>query len=358
MTTTAALAAAAVILQTEPVCPETVRRELERVRTYQRSVGYAREGSRTLGLYTLLTDLFVTVGSPRLEELSVELLEAVHGAAPPGSSRRQATFRLARSLHGMGLLPRAISHRPYQHDAAFGADPEWAAWCERWLTTSTLAIRTRRSIYYGALKAGRWLADNNPDVRSPEGWTREIGLAYVAAVNRLTIGDLSAPSSWHLRPRGKPISANYKARLIGAIRAVLRDAQEWGWCARRLDPYRVFAIPRSIKAQIGPQPRLIADDVWAKLLWAGIHLNAEHLPSTGWYPLPLIRALVVTWLFAGTPQRRAGTASRRLHPLATTQWVSGCCSAPFARRRRCMLAGRADAQDRCELHQAGRFPGR
>src|SRR2546425_12117407 len=157
--TTTALAAAAVTLWTEPVCPETVRRELERVRTYQRSVGYARERSRTLGLYTLLTDLFVTVGSPRLEELSVELLEAVHGAAPPGSSRRQATFRLARSQHGMGLLPRAISHRPYQHDAAFGADPEWAAWCERWLTTSTLAIRTRRSIYYGALKAGRWLAE-------------------------------------------------------------------------------------------------------------------------------------------------------------------------------------------------------
>jgi len=297
--TTTALAAAAASLQTESVCPETVRRELERVRNYQRSVGYAQEGSGALGLYTLLTDLFVTVGSPRLEEISVELLEAVHSAAPRASSRRKATFRLARSLHGMGLLPRAILHRPYQHDAASGVDREWAAWCERWLATSMLAARTRRSIYYGALKAGRWLAENYPDVRSPDRWTRDVGLAYVVAVNNLTIGELSAPSSWHLRPRGKPISANYKARLIGAIRAVLRDAQEWGWCTRRLDPYRVFAISRSIKAQIGPQPRLIADDVWAKLLWAGIHLNAQDLPSTGWYPLTLIRALVVTWLFAG-----------------------------------------------------------
>ena len=78
-----------------------------------------------------------------------------------------------------------------------------------------------------------------------------MGLAYVVAVNSLTIGELSAPSSWHLRPRGKPISANYKARLIGAIRAVLRDAQEWGWCTRRLDAYRVFAISRSIKARFG-----------------------------------------------------------------------------------------------------------
>ena len=64
--------------QTEPVCQETVRRELERVRGYQRSVGYALEGSRSLGLYTVLTDLFMTVGSPRLEALTVELLETVH----------------------------------------------------------------------------------------------------------------------------------------------------------------------------------------------------------------------------------------------------------------------------------------
>jgi hypothetical protein len=297
--TNTSFAVAAVALQTEPVCPETVRRELERVRNYQRSVGYAREGRQSLGLYTLLTDLFITVGTPRLEELSVELLESVHRGASRGSSRRRAAFRLARSLHGMGLLPRAILHRPYQRDAAFGADPEWAAWCERWLANSTLATRTRRSIYYGALKAGRWLAEKYPDVRSPDGWTREVGLDYVAAINSLTIGDLSAPSSWQLRPQGKPMSANYKVRLLGAIRALLRDVQEWGWCTRRLDPHRVFAIPRSIKGQIGPQPRLIADDVWAKLLWAGTHLSAEDLPSTGWYPLTLIRALVITWLFAG-----------------------------------------------------------
>jgi hypothetical protein len=92
MTTTAALAAAAATLQTEPVCPVTVRWELERVRNYQRSVGYALEGSRSLGLYTLLTDLFMTIGEPRLEELSVELLEAVHRAAPHGSSRRRANL--------------------------------------------------------------------------------------------------------------------------------------------------------------------------------------------------------------------------------------------------------------------------
>jgi hypothetical protein len=130
--TSIALATVAEAGRTEPVCPQTVRRELERVRGYQRAVGYASEGSRSLGLYTLLTDLFMAVNQPRLEALTVELLETVHQQAPRGSSRRRATFRLARSPHGMGLLPRAIPHRPYRHDAAHGADPEWATWCERW----------------------------------------------------------------------------------------------------------------------------------------------------------------------------------------------------------------------------------
>jgi hypothetical protein len=66
--TSIALATVAEAGRTEPVCPQTVRRELERVRGYQRAVGYASEGSRSLGLYTLLTDVFMAVTQPRLGE--------------------------------------------------------------------------------------------------------------------------------------------------------------------------------------------------------------------------------------------------------------------------------------------------
>ena len=46
---------------------------------------------------------------------------------------------------------------------------------------------------------------------------------------------------------------------------------------------------------------MIADDIWAKLLWAGLNLIAEDLPSTGvqFYPLELIRAITLTWPFSG-----------------------------------------------------------
>jgi len=58
-----------------------------------------------------------------------------------------------------------------------------------------------------------------------------------------------------------------------------------------------------LKALIGPAPRVIADDVWAKLVWAGLHLEpADLVPSArGGYghPIELVRALAVTWLFSG-----------------------------------------------------------
>jgi hypothetical protein len=66
--------------------------------------------------------------------------------------------------------------------------------------------------------------------------------------------------------------------------------------------------PKSVLAKIGPNPRIIADDVWAKLVWAGLNLTAEDLPKRGpfrrkplesSYPVELCKALAVTWLFAG-----------------------------------------------------------
>ncbi len=71
---------------------------------------------------------------------------------------------------------------------------------------------------------------------------------------------------------------------------------------------RDLATPKSVLAKIGPNPRIIADDVWAKLVWAGLNLTAEDLPKRGpfrrkplesSYPVELCKALAVTWLFTG-----------------------------------------------------------
>ena len=87
-----------------------------------------------------------------------------------------------------------------------------------------------------------------------------------------------------------------------ATRMFFRDCQEWEWIPRRFDPTRALAVPRSVTALIGTDPRVIADDVWAKLLWAGLNLEADDLPASSagsYYPMELIRAVTLTWLFSG-----------------------------------------------------------
>ena len=72
---------------------------------------------------------------------------------------------------------------------------------------------------------------------------------------------------------------------------------------RRLDPNRCLKPPVSVKSLIGPDPRILADDIWAKLVWAGLNLEESDLPLTGsqhhFYPVTLVRAITISWLFAG-----------------------------------------------------------
>ena len=53
------------------------------------------------------------------------------------------------------------------------------------------------------------------------------------------------------------------------------------------------AAPRSLRALIGPKPKVIADDVWAKLLWAGLNLFYLVAALRGW----LISRLGVAGIF-------------------------------------------------------------
>jgi hypothetical protein len=98
------------------------------------------------------------------------------------------------------------------------------------------------------------------------------------------------------------MSPSTKDGALTAGRAFFRDLQEWEWIPRRFAPGRALETPRPIRALLGPNPRVIADEVWAKLLWAGINLTAEDLPSTTSgprYPFELSRAVALTWLFSG-----------------------------------------------------------
>ncbi|MGW2177718.1 hypothetical protein ACWCXX_06385 [Streptomyces sp. NPDC001732] len=100
-------------------------------------------------------------------------------------------------------------------------------------------------------------------------------------------------------------------------RAFFRDLREWELIPRRFDPAHAMRAPRSVRALMGPDSRVIADDIWAELLWAGLTVEPGDLPTADGRtdPVELIRAITLTWLFAG--QRSDETA--RL-PVGCIRW--------------------------------------
>ena len=150
--------------------------------------------------------------------------------------------------------------------------------CGRWRHAGA-QIKVRAIIRTLMAKAGRWLATEHPEITEPNQWTRSTCAAWVAAIDRMAIGDYTQRRE-HLNTRtGAPIAPRTKAHTLMASRAFFRDCQEWEWIPRHFDPTRALAVPRSVAALIGTDPRIIADDVRAKLMWAGLQLQADDLPA-------------------------------------------------------------------------------
>ena len=87
--------------------------------------------------------------------------------------------------------------------------------------------------------------------------------------------------------------------LVPILEDLARERARTGLPVASLRP----AVPLR---QIGPRPRVIADDIWARLLWAGLNVNVEDIPRTGRFPgihakifhVEYIRAAAIVWLFA------------------------------------------------------------
>ena len=241
--------------------------------------------------------------SPRLADLTTGAFALLHAHPAADGRQHQATlFALQKAAASLGYCDPPV--RPgYNHAPGIeGTNPEWAGWVEWWHATSPLTPKVRAIIRTIVAKAGRWLAARHPEITEPGQWTRETCAAWVAAVDRMAVGDYVQRHD-HLHGRaGKPVAPRTKAHVLMATRTFFRDCQEWEWFPRRFDPTRALALPRSVGALIGTDPRIIADDVWAKLLHAGLNIEAADLPGTSagsYYPMELIRALTLTWLFSG-----------------------------------------------------------
>lgn len=275
--------------------------------------GYQRGPDR---LTSAVCQILLLNRSPRLEDLTSSALTMIR--ATPAMHENQ----WASDLHGIHRALAALGHaepppRPRHGPgptAIEGASGSWADWVERWHATSTLTPRVRASYRSVLAKIGRWLAAEHPDVTAPEHWTRQTCASWVAAVDRMRVGDFS---QWTAGMRsqgriGKPLTPQAKSGYLKVPRAFFRDLHEWEWIPQRFNPAHALRTPRSVQALMGPDPRVIADDIWAKLLWAGLNVEPDDLPTADGrtYPAELIRAITLTWLFAG--QRSDEIARLRL----------------------------------------------
>jgi integrase len=268
--------------------------------------GWGYRGSSLKDVRLALCCALLTRRSPRLQDLDVDLLRALQAKA---RKRGVGYVALSRALAALGLIERPLEPTQRRGDhppliAADGVPAVWAEWCRRWYRASTLRPDTRDGYYALLLKAGRWLMATHPDVASPEQWTCATAAAFVATVERMVVGQWALPNARHAGRVGQPLVASSKASQLTAVRTFFRDCQEWGWMPRRFDPRRVFATPRSTLALIAPRPNVVADDVWAKLVWAGLNLTESDLVGRAGgrhrqYPLTLVRAVAAAWLFAG-----------------------------------------------------------
>ncbi len=285
---------------------ERVTAVLERLLTPLRDWGYrGRAQEYRSGVCSIL--LFI--GSPRVEDLTHDALVRIqHEAVLP--RYQWVVGVVSRVLTSLGLLEQPLPPQPtldpeWLQVIRFEGVPEaWAALCQRWYDTSTFEPRTRRSMRCDLLRVGRWLAEHHPMITHPQEWTRELAAEFVAAVNRMQVGAWTHPQQ-HVHNRGQPAKPHSKSGILYAIRTFFRDCQEWGWIPTRFNPARCFQTPRAIRLARGPQPRVIADDSWAKLLHAGLNLTAADLPHNlpnldkSHYPIEMVRAIALVWLFAG-----------------------------------------------------------
>jgi integrase len=256
---------------------------------------------------TALCDALLVNGSPFLEDLTMEALEEAYNGHTT-AERRRSLQRLSNALCALGLIRSPLRHGFMEarggkrNDITVGISSKWIRAIERWRSTSTLSPRTRAEVFYIVLKIGRWITTKHPAEVSPESWTRETAARCVAEVCRMSVGQWSNQVRVQYYPK-RPLMPRAVNGHLQAIRFFFRDCQEWGWLARKFDPNRCLRTPSSVKRLIGPDPRIVADDIWAKLVWAGLNLNEVDLPYTGHgrflYPFQMVRALTVVWLFTG-----------------------------------------------------------
>jgi hypothetical protein len=165
-----------------------------------------------------LCEALLTSRSPHLENITFDVLLALRESRPSRPCDRGLKL-ISRALMALGITDQLIEpgqvlgHGGRHGDVTEGVAPGWISFVRRWRETSTLQYVTRREIYYDILKAGRWATKTRPGEASPEHWTRQTAIDWVAEVSRSVVGQWANGVRGHPR-KGKPLLPRARAGML------------------------------------------------------------------------------------------------------------------------------------------------
>jgi hypothetical protein len=271
---------------------------------------------------SILAAVMLENRNPYLESFNAELLAR---SREKYATQARSIGKLSHGLAAIGVLPKPLRMRHYvswKKKSGEGIAPEWVDFCHRWRETSTLEPKTRESNYSFILRAGLWLAKNHPGITNPADWTVETCADFLAALNRLKVGEWQLHSFDYTGRSnlGVPLNANSKRSVLYAMRRFFRDIQHWGWVQLKFNPHYHLATPTSVLRLCGPNPRAIDDNFWLKLVWASLNLEPSDRLSEIWYPFEMLQAISIVWTHAGLRQNeiarlRVGCARAQNDPI-------------------------------------------
>jgi hypothetical protein len=223
--------------------PGTVDATLAEVASLLGSWGYRGHDGTGRPLPGTFSQFLLLNRSPHMRDLTNEAFTRLreHPSLVTTHHRREV-FGLQRAAAAAGHCDPPARFGSYHMEELDGVAPAWAEWVERWHTTSTLTPRVRSIVRCIMAKAGRWLAAEHPEITEPGQWDRALCAAWVAAVDRMNIGDYVWRTNALGDRVGQPIAARTKVHHLTTSRVFFRDCQEWEWIRRRFDPNRRWRL--------------------------------------------------------------------------------------------------------------------
>jgi integrase len=277
------------------------------------SWGYSRECNEA-AVANALSFVFIQQRSCSIQQIKHQALVEIYENAPNRNFKSGLTI-LSYVLYAYGIIEHALGRSTPRFDEKKFSDqpifndlcPAWVDMLERWLNTSTRYLDTRTRHVYGLLKVCRWDMEMYKTNAGPENWTRETCLELINSIENWTVGEFAGFKKPQLDTFGNPLAPATKIGLLGMLKGFFIDIQDWEWIPRKFDPNRYLKSPTRLNKLLGPDPKVIEDAVWAKLMWAGLNLTEEDIrihgsspaSSAPRHPLAMVRAVAMVWLFAG-----------------------------------------------------------